>query len=227
MKEEKLAPIMLIVLLVVQLVFLGMVFLRLNSVDRNLVALQQMFTTIGSSFPVEGITANVSTGDGPYKGSPEAPVVIVEFSDFTCSACKAAQPVLEELLAKYQGQTMLAFRYFPLAPEGTDPFIAAVAAECANQQGAFWKMHDTLFAHQESLSQDSLIGYASDLGLDQAAFTACLTSEEAMSRVRADIAAGQEYGVHGTPTFFINGRRVSGSLPLAAFEALIQEALGK
>jgi len=86
-------------------------------------------------------------------------------------------------------------------------------------------MHDSLFAHAETLSENDLLGYAAGPEVDEVAFAACLDSDDAEVRIREDIAAGQEYGVTGTPTFFINGRRVSGTLPLSDFEALVDKVL--
>jgi len=202
--------------------------LRISIIGQQTQALYNLFGVgTGPESRIEEVVENVATEGRPYKGSADAPVTIVEFSNFTCPACAMVQPALKELLVVREGQVGLVFRHFPLGPPHTDGFRAAVAAECAAQQGVFWEMHDSLFAHAETLSENDLLGYAAGLGVDEVAFAACLDSDDAEVRIREDIAAGQEYGVTGTPTFFINGRRVSGTLPLSDFEALVDDGASR
>lgn len=228
MNEDKWTPLLLIALLIVQLVFLGALYVKLTAIQENLVALNQTIA-VARSAPggaggglVEEMVAGVEPGDGPSKGSGEAPVTIVEFSDFSCKACRAAQPTIAELLEESGDQVRLVYRHFPLRSEG-GLFAAAVAAECAHRQDRFWPMADLLFAHEGDYEQEDLTGYAERVGLDGEEFTSCLGSEEAAEVVRQDRAAGAGWGVSGTPTFFVNGRRVTGMPGLPAMKQIIDQ----
>lgn len=226
MNEDKWTPILLILLLVVQLVFLGALYFKLTAVQKNLLALNQTIATMrgpgGSGGLIEERVAEVEPGDGPSKGAAQAPVTIVEFSDFSCSACRAAQPRIAELLEDSGDEVRFVYRHFPLRPEG-GLFAAAVAAECAHRQGRFWPMHDLLFAHEGEFTDEDLEGYAEEAGLDGRSFAECRGSEDAAQAVREDRAAGTQWGVSATPTFFINGRRVTGLPGLPAMKKLIEQ----
>ena len=167
---------------------------------------------------------DVSADDDPARGDGDAPVTIIEFADFQCPACAESRHILDEVLDACGNQVHLVFRDFPVG-EHSSALQAAVAAECADQQGQFWPMHDFLFDHQQALAKKNLIDYAHQLGLDEVAFAECLASEEAETEVRHDLADGQSYGVNGTPTLFINGRRVEGVPPLEILLRLINEEL--
>ncbi|MCW5890695.1 MAG: thioredoxin domain-containing protein [bacterium] len=154
------------------------------------------------------------------KGPTDAPVTIVEFSDFQCPACGAAFRDLHAL-TKANPNVRLVFRHYPLDSSCNpqmeralhpDACQAAAAAECAGQLGKFWEYHDLLFENQRTLDRDSLFRYARELGLDITAFRTCLDDPATMARVRADVATGEKLGVDSTPTIFVNGRRISGAL---------------
>lgn len=159
---------------------------------------------------------------GHLKGSADAPVTIVEFSDFECGHCKLAYEGLKQTLPMYGKDVQVRFHHYPLdaacntgIPAGGGhkfACLAAMAAECAAAQGKFWEYHDTLFDNQPSFSRDELLGYADDLGLDRARFTACLDSDAPRAAIRQDVAAGTKLGVESTPTLFLNGRTVRGAL---------------
>ncbi len=165
--------------------------------------------------------AEVVGGEEHTKGNPDAPVTIVEFSDFECPACAEAFRDLKDLL-RSRNDVRLVFRYFPLdascnpALQGRSPHPdacrAAFAAECAGEQHRFWEYHDALFENQRALDRDSLFRYARDLALDIPAFRTCLDAPETRARVARDITAGIGVGVASTPTLFINGRTVDGAL---------------
>lgn len=229
MNDDKWTPILLIALLIVQLVFLGALYVKLTAIQDNLLALNQTIAVArnapaggGGVGLVEEKVEGVEPGDGPAKGSDGAPVTIVEFSDFSCSACRAAQPRIAELLEEAGSEVQLVYRHFPLRPEG-GLFAAAVAAECAHRQNDFWPMHDLLFAHEGEFTDDALMAYAADVGLDEASFQECVGSEDAAASVREDREAGTRWGVSGTPTFFVNGRRVTGLPGLPAMKQLIEQ----
>ncbi len=172
------------------------------------------------------VVENVSVDDDPSIGAEDAPVVIVEFSDYRCPYCQRFQEqTLNPLLEQYAGQIRLVYRDFPVVGGGAVGRLAAEAAECADDQGKYWEYHDALFANQQDLSEEALIRYAGELDLDVEVFTACLQNDTHAEEVQNDYLDGFNYGVSGTPTFFINGRRLVGAQPLAAFQQVIEEAL--
>jgi predicted DsbA family dithiol-disulfide isomerase len=166
----------------------------------------------------------IETGDGPSRGPADAPVTIVEFSEFQCPFCRRVAPTVRELEERYKGRVRLVFRHFPLNRHKDAP-KAAEAAECARESGRFWEMHDRLFANAEKLSVSDLKEHARAIGLDGGAFDACLDSGRQEPRWRRDLADAQSYGATGTPMFFINGRLVSGAQPFAVFARVIDEEL--
>ena len=139
-------------------------------------------------------------------GPGHAPVVVVEYGDFECPNCKQAAPAVKMLLERFEGNVRFAFRHFPLEEVHPHARQAAEAAECAGAQGRFWEMHELLFAHQTHLDAKHLHGYAEQLGLDLARFTAELDDQVYLQRIREHVASGKRSGVRGTPGFFINGR---------------------
>ena len=169
---------------------------------------------------------NVDAGRGPSKGSPAAPVTIVEFSDFQCPFCRQVVDTLTRIEERYGASIRFVFRDFPLAMHPDAP-KAAEAAACAHEQGQFWAMHDKLFAAQSNLKVPDLKRTARDLGLNGDAFDRCLDSGKFESQWQQNRAEGQKYGVSATPTFFINGRTVTGALPYQAFSAIVEEELAR
>lgn len=171
----------------------------------------------------------VSADDDPFKGSADAPITIIEFSDFECSFCaRFTADALPQLIKTYidTGKVKLVFRDYPL-PFHKNAQKAAEAAECAVEQGKFWEYHDKVFANQNSLGVTSLKQYAKDLGLDSAKFDQCLDSGKMAQEVKKDFSDGTAYGVDGTPTFFINGVKLVGAQPLEAFAQIIEQELQK
>jgi protein-disulfide isomerase len=172
------------------------------------------------------------TGDDPSIGPPDAPVVMVEFSDFLCPFCgRHSQQTLEPILENYEGLIHYVYRDFP-SVGGQNAVESAMAAECADDQGAFWNYHDLLFADQDALRTNDLgqlrsvlIGYAQSLELDEDTFIECLDSDKYLSDVIQDASEGQKNGVSGTPGFFINGTFVSGAQPYEIFASIINAEL--
>jgi len=147
-------------------------------------------------------------------------VTLAEFSDFECGHCANAFRSLKQVLPRYQRDVQVRFHHFPLDsacnPAVKQPMhqyacLAAMAAECAGAQGRFWDYHDQLFEHQSHLDRDSLIAYAQQIGLDRAAFLACLDSDAPRQAVARDINEGLRLGIESTPTFFLNGRTITGA----------------
>ncbi len=161
---------------------------------------------------------------GPSKGPQNAPITIVEFSDFQCPFCARVEPTVAKLMQDYPDKIRLVYRDFPLPSHGDAP-KAAEAALCAGDQGKYWEMHNALFSNQEKLKVPDLKAQAKSLGLDPSKFDQCLDSGAKAKEVDANRAAGEEAGVSGTPAFFINGRMLSGAQPESAFKAIIDEEL--
>jgi protein-disulfide isomerase len=168
----------------------------------------------------------VDTTGAPSKGPQQAPVTIVEFSDFQCPYCAKVVPTLKAVADRYGDRVRIVFRDYPL-PFHQEATKAAEAAACAEQQGRFWEMHDKLFANQRSLQPADLKRYAVDLGLDQDGFSRCLDSGQTAERWQRGREHAARYGVSGTPSFFINGRFLSGSMSLAGFTEIIDEELAR
>ncbi len=155
------------------------------------------------------------------RGNVGAVLEIVEFSDFQCRFCGRAKPVIDSLFAKYGDQVRLEYRHYPL-PAHAYAGRAAQAAVEAQEQGAFWRYHDLLFAHQDRLTDVDLIGYADSLNLDTDRFASALSNSKHVEIVERDIALGLSLAVTGTPTFFINGYRLVGVPPLWVFETALE-----
>ena len=160
----------------------------------------------------------------PVKGPTDAPIEIIEFSDFQCPFCERATETLAQLIERYGNQIRFVYKDYPL-PSHEHAFKAAEAGNCANDQGRFWELHDTMFASQSALDVASLKAYAAELGMDAAAFSACLDSGKYAGEVQRDLAVGQSYGVSSTPTIFVNGRVVMGAVPIDVFDQIIREEL--
>jgi len=160
----------------------------------------------------------------PTRGPANAPIQIVEFSDFQCPFCQRVGPSLKQVFDTYGDRVHLTYREYPL-PNHPNAKGASEAGLCANEQGKFWPFHDRLFANQQRLGVSDLKQHAADLGLDAARFNACVDSHKYTEYVEADMDAGNEAGVNGTPAFFINGRLISGAQPFEEFKKIIDDEL--
>lgn len=170
------------------------------------------------------------------KGSPAAPVVVTEFADFQCPACRAAHDISNRLLLTYPNDVRFVFRHFPL-PNHPLALVSAEAAEAAGAQGKFWEMHDVLYDKQDEWGDltkavaregaiGMFVGYAQQLGLDVTAFKSALDNNTFSPVINQDITTGSNSGVNATPTFFVNGTIVN----QPTFEAVkkeVDKALGK
>lgn len=169
----------------------------------------------------------IDLGDSPFWGAADAKVTVVEFSDFQCPYCGDFFTRTYPLLKKnYGDKVRFVFKHFPLTDIHPYAMGASLAAECAREQNKFWEYHDQLFANQADLSRDALIKYATVAGVsDSTKFSQCLDTQKYQSRVVADMNAGQNYSVGGTPTFFINGAFFDGDRPYQQFVNAIEKAL--
>jgi protein-disulfide isomerase len=171
--------------------------------------------------------ADIAVNGAPFKGTERALVTIVKFEDFQCPYCKTVQPTYQELLKRYDGKVRLVHKDLPLDAIHPHARQAAEAARCAGEQGKFWDYHDLLYANSTKLSLEDLKGYASQVGLNVDSFRACYNIGKYKAAVQSDLNEGAQLGLTGTPTFFINGREISGAQPVEAFAAIIDEELGQ
>jgi protein-disulfide isomerase len=167
----------------------------------------------------------VSDGAIPSRGPANAPITIVEFSDFHCPFCRRVAPTLRRVLEKYPTQVRLVYRDIPV--DGLHPQArkAAEAARCANDQGKFWEFHDRIYAGPTDSSAATLKALAEQSGLDAPQFEQCVANDVHKAAVQADVEYAGSLGVTGTPTFFVNGRVMVGAQPYEAFVQLIEDEL--
>ncbi len=189
---------------------------------------------IGTGNERVGETREVSEDDDPFLGSKNAPVAMIEFSDYQCPFCRSFwRDSLSQLKKEYidTGKVRFVYRDYPLSFHPMAA-ISAQAAECAEDQNKYWEMHDKIFGEQDKKGQGTvqftvqdIKKWALDIGLSADKFNKCLDSEKYKSEVEKDFSDGSAAGVSGTPTFFINGRSVVGAQPYSALRAIIEEEL--
>ena len=182
----------------------------------------------------------ISLDNDPIRGDPNAPITIVEFSDFQCPFCaRFHMQTLPLLLEEYidSGKVNLVYRDFPIQSIHPNALAAAVAAECANEQGEYWEYHDTLFEKQSGwsrLDSNAVIStfsqYATDVGLEQQQFDSCLGSGKYLEEVQGDLSDGRDYDITGTPGFFIGNAeigfvKINGAQPFDSFQRIIDAQL--
>jgi len=175
--------------------------------------------------PPPVVRVNVTAANGPFKGPADAPVTLVEFSDFHCPFCRQSQATLKQLRDRYPDKLKLVYRDLPLDQLHPQARAAAEAARCAKDQGKFWEYHDVLFAQPPQATPQILRTYAEQTALDVAAFDRCVASGTHRAAVQRDVEEGERLGLNGTPAFFINGRPLIGAQPLEAFVRIIEEEL--
>jgi protein-disulfide isomerase len=168
--------------------------------------------------------AKLTQGTPPQFGPPASKVIIVEFSDFQCPFCSRAATAVHDLKQKYGDKVHFVFRQFPLSFH-QNAHISAEASLAAHAQGKFWEYHDKLFANQQKLDRESLEGYAKELGLNLGEFKKALDDKTYASAVDAEQKLGEEVAVDGTPTMFLNGKRVSNPTDLKELSKEIDDAL--
>jgi protein-disulfide isomerase len=183
------------------------------------------------------VLAHVSVSGNPMLGNPEAPLTLIEFSDYQCPYCRRFfETTLPALKTEYidTGKLRYIFRAFPLDRLHPQARKAAEAAHCAQEQGQYWAMHDLLFQHQKALQLEQLQAYARRLGLDSSTFAACLEEAKYASEVQKDIEDGAAAGVQRTPSFFLGktstsdtmqGISLSGARPITVFRQAIERLL--
>jgi len=166
------------------------------------------------------------------RGDITAKVILIEYSDFECPACGAYHPVVKRLEEKFGSQIGVAYRHFPLSQIHPNAELAALAAEAAGRQGKFWEMHDLLFENQKIWSKNSsakeiFIGYARELQLNEGQFVNDLAVKDLREKISASYKEGVSLGITGTPTFFLNGKKISAPRTYEEFEKIISEKLNQ
>lgn len=141
-------------------------------------------------------------------GKTSAEITLVEYGDYECSHCGHANPLINKLMKEFSNELLFVFRNFPMQESHPHAMIAAQAAEAAGVQNKFWEMHDLLYEHQDELDQNHLAYFAQTLNLDMDRFENDLKSQNILSKVESDFESGVRSGVNGTPTFFINDKRL-------------------
>lgn len=177
----------------------------------------------GSAGP--GTLADLAASDDPSEGPADAKLVVVEFLDYQCPFSMQAASTFREMAASYGDRVRFVVRDFPVAEIHPEAVAAAEAAGCAQAQGKYWPMHDRLFALRGALTRADLDRAAAQSGLDMGVYGACMDLHARLDEIQADLTAGVEAGVRGTPSFFFNGQPVEGAIPAAAFRALIERFL--
>jgi protein-disulfide isomerase len=180
----------------------------------------------GAVILLEAVRAEVAAV-GPSMGPEDAPITVVEFSDFQCPFCKRTLPTIKSLREKYPDQVRIVYRHLPLDSMHSRARPAAEASLCADAQGKFWEFHDLVFENNRNLSDDDLKGYASALGLEMDAYDRCVSEGETRAAVQVDAAAAASLGITGTPAFFVNGILLSGAKPFSDFVTIIDAELAR
>lgn len=164
----------------------------------------------------------VPTAGDPARGPASAAISVVLFSDYECPFCSRAEPIVRSLEQAHPGNVRVIFKNMPL-PMHDHAWLAAKAALAAGEQGKYWEYHDALFAHQNALERADLERYAADVGLDARRFERDLDDPRLEARLQADVSDADTLGVKGTPTLFVNGRRVVGAQPLTTLERAVSK----
>jgi len=160
--------------------------------------------------------------NNPWFGSTDPKVTIVEFVDYSCSMCKNSYSTIREISLIYQNNVKIIIRDFPGYEQSLN---LAMAAHCAKEQGLFWQMHDKLFQNQGVNQREQLIELANQIGADLTRFTDCFDQQKYLKQIQENFSAGQNLGVTGTPTWFINGVKIEGDIPYELFIQIMEELI--
>lgn len=177
--------------------------------------------------------AKVVQADDHIRNGKDKKVTLIEYGDFQCPACGNAYPVVKALEETYKDTVSFGFRHYPIISAHPNAFAGARAAEAASNQGKFFEMHDKLYESQDAwgqatTNQQALFeGYAKELGLDMAKFKADYVSEATANRINRDVSSAKQFSITGTPTFILNGEKITTPADKAGFEKILNEALKK
>jgi protein-disulfide isomerase len=216
LKSEEVIALTTLAILIIQVVLLV-------TLTRRVISLERVFTSAFNVQPPAPIVLDRIPDERGYAlGYPDAPVTIVEFADYECPSCATAAQSIRDIIKRYPGKIRFVLRHFPLTSIHSNAFLAALAVECAGEQGKFWDMHNSVFENQSALSPETIMGISQKIGLDGDQFSECLNSRKYETDVNQDVEDGERYGVEGTPTFFVN-KQLAPSV--GDIERLVQEAI--
>lgn len=189
----------------------------------------QIYNFFATPLPEQAVEPIAVAESDLTKGNPDAQMVLIEFSDFQCPACKAYYPLVNQLGEEMGDEVLIVYRHYPLTQIHPNATPAALASQAASKQDKFWEMHDLLFDRQEEWSgvnnaEELFISYAEELELNIDQFRQDLSSREARDKVNADLISGNQLGVNATPTFFLNGRKLDGIRSYQDFVSAIENA---
>ncbi len=213
----KIIMVILVVLLIIILIFgsyIGLLVYKFkkSNDDGNL--------TAGQKIKYQR-TYEVPEGQNYYLGKKDAPITIIEFSDFSCPVCKSNYSKMRSLASTYKDKIKIIYRDYPVISE--DSSILSMAARCAGEQGKFWQMHDRLFIEQNQFSGTALIDFAEDIQINIPMFQNCMDTNKYLTTIEKDYTDGQFLGIEGTPTFFVNGYKIVGDISLETWKDIIEE----
>jgi len=186
---------------------------------------KRLFDSAGMKILLDPPRAEVKVDAwNPSRGPADAPVTLMEFTDFQCPYCGRVQTTLDEVMKRYDGKVRHVFKQLPLDmhPQAK---MAAMAGLCAQDQGKFWELHDWMFQNPAQINRETVEGAMAGLGADMELFAACLNDNRHMPNVMADLEQARSLGFNGTPAFLVNGRAITGAQPLESFVSLIEEEL--
>jgi len=213
---------LILILLAVFLILLTAIIFYFSKVLRLLKSGELAPGQLFSGQYSQKFNSAILAGDNsPSLGPKEAKVVIVEFADFQCPASLQVYPVVKEVLANYGDKVLFIFRNFPLFNDNPVSLVTALAGECAREQGKFWEMQEKLFNNQDNITEASLKTFAVQIDLNSIQFDICLRSKKYLAKIEKDLKDGYTLGVGATPTFFVNGVKFQGAMPLTNFEQII------
>jgi protein-disulfide isomerase len=217
---------MIVIVFVISILFgMGYQILEAVNVQKRVLFGGSITAEPDQQITQEEFLSFIQTEDDPDLGSADAKVTIVVFSDFQCPFCKSAYPTLHELADEYGDRIHIIYRDFPVSYIHPDAERAAQVAECADDQDIFWEVHDRIFQNQDTLSDEKFRLFVYEAGGDLNEFDECYNSKKYEYEVLNDYEDGLRLGVTGTPTFFINGNKVPGVIPLETFKKIIDKGL--
>ena len=197
----------------------------------GIVKLASKSKDLGSNSNTPVLTVSAINDNENIKGNKDAKVVLIEYSDFQCPACASYYLILKKVSEDLGDKVKFAYRHFPL-PQHKNAKLAATVAEAAGKQDKFWEMHDLIFQNQSDWSEEKnaaiiFAQYAQDLQLDLAKFQTDIASEEIKAKIENDSKSGTRAGVNSTPTFFLNGEKMTNPHNYDEFKNAIEQALGQ
>lgn len=229
-QSSKLGDVAMVATLVGVIVILAVSMLNKRELQRLSTRVTQLEAVAAAPTPARSLVNKmyeIELATAPAKGLSTAPVTIAEFAEFQCPFCLNVNATLRQIEETYKDRVRFVWKHLPLVRIHSHAMDAAVAAEAARNQGKFWEYHDKLFANQTQLEPDNLRKYAQELGLDLARFDRDREDSNLKAKVQSDMAEATSLGVTATPTFFINGRLVSGAMPFETFSTIIDAELAK